>query len=265
MRNNPQDGTVSSFDFMPGANAELALYEKRFLLQLLDKWKPKNIFEIGVSAGGTSAMILRNTAGDQKVTGIDCATQWYRDPRKKVGWNVDAFCQEAEKGRYTLYAGVDPVDIIEDIAYEGIDFCFIDTSHVLPGELLTFFALFPFMKMGCVVALHDLSFNLHVDEGLEPHGAKAGIATRALFCSVSANKKMVPDVRRPNIGAFVIDESAGKHIDSTFFALGLTWHRYPSQDLLQKYAKFISRHYSPFCVAAFDDFVKYQKNLVNIK
>ena len=61
--------------------------EQKFINGIIRKYKPKKVVEIGVSGGGTSALIL-NAVKDipnSKVYSIDINTKWYRNRSKKIG------------------------------------------------------------------------------------------------------------------------------------------------------------------------------------
>ena len=75
--------------------------------------------------------------------------------------------------------------------------------HVMPGEVLDFLAVLPYLKVGSVVVMHDVSYNQAKPQNLNGH------ATTVLFSAVTAEKflNFIPDdggrkYVYPNIAAF---------------------------------------------------------------
>ena len=67
---------------------EMLEIEKKFLNGIIRKYKPKKLLEIGVSKGGSSAIIL-NAIHDiegSKLYSIDIQDECYRIPGKKTGF-----------------------------------------------------------------------------------------------------------------------------------------------------------------------------------
>ena len=56
------------------------------------------------------------------------------------------------------------------------DFCFIDTAHVLPGEILDYLVALPFMHENSIVAMHDTALYFCCENDRI-------VATRVLFSS----------------------------------------------------------------------------------
>lgn len=234
--------------------AEMSKEDHIFLATLLERYKPAKILEVGVARGGTSAFILKNIGAGQHLYGVDISDVWWSDKSTKVGIAVDELCNGEEKTRYSLLTGKDIVERIGEVAQgSDIDFCLLDTAHVLPGELLHFLAVYPYMKKGAVLALHDLSLNL-----VYPRERRDCSATRLLFCAAGSNCKMIPDMQLPNIGAFVVDDITERCISNVFMALTISWIYWPGQ-VLEKYQEFIFKHYDPFNLKVFKECMHRQK------
>lgn len=244
-------------------NAEMSEIDHNFLVYLLDAFKPKKILELGVAAGGTSCLLLKHTGEGQHVFGVDLATNYYRIPSEPVGFEIAKNCSKEERERHTLITGRDIVDCIEEIG-GGIDFCLLDTSHVLPGELLQFFVVYPYLADGACVVLHDISLNFHPErQDKFTLYSYFSYSTKLLFCSLASKCKMLPDQSWPNIGAVIMDSETKNNIDSTFFALGVSWFEFPASQI-SKYREFIARHYDPFCRRIFNQCIKNQARLTSI-
>jgi predicted O-methyltransferase YrrM len=82
--------------------SEMSIAERQFLSGLIRRYRPKNLLELGVSAGCSSSAIL-NTIRDQptaKLYSIDYHDYWYRDQRKKVGYFLDTIRVLLKNGSY---------------------------------------------------------------------------------------------------------------------------------------------------------------------
>lgn len=223
--------------------------------------KPKKILEVGVSAGGTSAIILRNTGPGQHLFAVDLADRYYRDPSKHVGWEVAVVCTQEEKSRYTLLSGKDIIDRLDEIGPE-IDFCFLDSAHTLPGEFLQFLAIYPYLKEGAIVAFHDINANRPGPRGANPKVFHSQNATNLAFAAIGSRQKIIQADILPQIGALVVDNETRHTIPNCFMALGITWYYYP-QDILSKYSKLFNKHYNKFCQNMFEHCVYNQRSMLS--
>ena len=70
---------------------ELKPDEQKFFNGLIRKYKPKKLVEIGVSAGGSSALILNaiKDIPNAKLYSIDRYHGWFFNHTKPKGWLVD--------------------------------------------------------------------------------------------------------------------------------------------------------------------------------
>lgn len=243
-------------------NIEMTRSETGFLIDLLQKYKPKKILEVGVAAGGTTSLILKNITGDQRLISVDICDRYYRDNTYITGYIAQQTCTEEELGRHTVYLGKDIISCIGDIGGD-IDFCIIDTMHVMPGELMHFIAVYPFLSKNCCVVLHDLTLNKELEKGKIRYGSEA-FCSKVLFSSIVSQQKLLLSHPLSNIGAFFVDDSTKTHIENIFLALSISWHYYPSEYMIE-YANFIKKHYSPFCLAYFLACARFQADLVRIK
>ena len=232
-----------------------------FLKKLINKVNPKKIVEIGISAGGTTVNLLKWKNKDTKLFSIDIATQWHKDNTKLSGFMAD---EVVVKDNFKLYRGYDYLDVYEEIG-KDIDFIIIDTTHTLPGEILTFIAALPQLKDGCMVVLHDIHLNMRYFRGnnFNPYNI-AAYCTGILHGGVSSNKKYVlkSDILS-NIGAFVVNNSTRDNIKDIFHLLCTTWYSFPNELNLEGYNKFVSENYSEDCKNLFNLCLEYQSNYFN--
>jgi len=228
---------------------EMTPFESAFLLDLLRKEQPSKVLEIGVAAGGTTAMMLETlleihgaASEEWKMFSVDKSKQWYRDPAYRTGFMADNVIEEHHIAHHQFLLG-DVLPAFLPKIGDGIDFVVLDTMHSLPGELLDFLCVLPYLKDNAVVCLHDV--NLHHSAFKNPEW----IATNVLLHSVVAEHilpMMKDDLfqkRFANIGAFRITKETRSNIRNIFLALTMPWAYLPGSKDLLSYSGFIKKHY----------------------
>ena len=167
-------------DKIAQGESEMTEWQLGFLCGLIKQKKPKKILEIGVAAGGTTAVILNCVAQldlDTEVFSIDINEKLYSDNTKDTGYlTEECISYLPKKVSRTLYTGGISVEFLDKIGKE-IDFLILDTMHILPGELLDFLACLPYLSKNCVGVLHDVVLH-HI--GQEANG----YATQVLLDTV---------------------------------------------------------------------------------
>lgn len=225
--------------------AEMREGQLAFLCGLIKKYSPKKIVEIGVAAGGTTAVMLNciNMLNlETQLFSVDLSEDFYVDPSKKTGYLAEECKTILNKQlNHTLYTGKYAVERIKDID-KDIDFLVLDTVHVLPGEILDFLAYYPYLKKECVVVLHDTAMNQYSDN-------KDAFATRVLLSSVAAIKILYEDA---NIAAFIVSDDTTKYIDNIFSALMVTWKYLPGEREIQLYRDYYNKYYTSENLKMFD-------------
>ena len=220
---------------------EMSETESAFLCGLLKEYKPRKIVEVGVAAGGTTAIVMQCIAElelDSEMFSIDYSVQFYRNTKKRTGYIAEEIKQQIEDKydchlQHRFLLGKILPAFMEEIG-DGVDFVILDTMHILPGELLDFLTILPYMNKRSVVCLHDISLNQITE--------RQNIATNVLFNSVAADKILnyLPEKSRygweyPNIAAFQINEDTKKYIGNIFGALTLNWTYVPDRSELNLY------------------------------
>ena len=135
--------------------SEMSYKERCFLNGIIRQNKPKKILEVGVSAGGSSAVILNSIkdCDEARLYSVDYSERWYRDNSKRTGFVIDSQFSHL-KDKWQLYTGGTAAKFIEQIGGD-IDLCLIDTVHANPGEFLDFLIVLPYLKKNAIVVLHD--------------------------------------------------------------------------------------------------------------
>ena len=237
-----------------------------FLSGLLKSRRPKKILEIGVANGGTTLLImntLQMLGIEAEMISVDLNELWYRDRHKETGFIFKENVQ-VSLGEHRFLLGHCIAKQIEEIG-KGIDFAIIDTTHSMPGELLDFLTIYPYLTKDATVVFHDVNLNIaNLRKNSSKQVVKSSslfIATKALFSVVGGKKffDVSSDEKKglPNIAAVQIDERTRASVPSLFFATQYTWTYTVSEEMLSEYRNIFSKHYNKKCLELFDTAVKY--------
>lgn len=237
----------------PVGEPEMTEFESAFLCGLIRERKPSRIVEVGVAAGGTTSVILKclemiGLSRSSEVYSVDLSEQFYKGTGERSGYLADGVLNNSEFNHKFLLGRLLP-SVIDEIG-EGIDFAILDASHDMPGEILDFLTIFPYLAPNACIVLHDIAYN-HYFSG------PFGYATQVLFSSVFADKIIMKDEGRgngyPNIGAFVINDRTRESIVNVFNSLVITWISLLSTNQKKLYRDFFYSHYGEECAQLFDN------------
>lgn len=232
---------------------EMSNHDHGFLCGMIKEVKPKKILELGVAEGGSTAIIMETLAMlglDSEVWSVDLNENFYHDSTKKTGYEYIKLEKEyADRWskHHFLFGKAIPGQI--DTIGNGIDMAIIDTTHKMPGEVMDFLCIFPYLQPGATIVLHDVNLNHHGALYWKSGSfmtAKDAIATKILFSTVVADKYMVlrQGGKLPNIAAFSINENTEKYLDDLFFMLTMTWSYIPNDEMMQEYRSLLERFYT---------------------
>lgn len=255
----------SSF-FQPGESGwlpcEMSCFENAFLMGLIRKFHPRKILEVGVSTGATTTMILEYLSrvnSDAELWSVDINESYYRDSAKSTGFIALERFGGAQN--WHLLTGRVLPEYMPTLG-EGIDFCILDTVHSLPGELLDFLVIISRIKCNSIIVLHDTS--LYLRKNASDEYSKHCYATKVVFDSAVGDKIVCKDtssdIPLPNISAIRTTNDTYKHIENSFFALGMPWFYIPSDEILCSYRKYYVENYDKKYVDLFDAAILAQKN-----
>lgn len=233
----------------PAGEPEMTQFESAFLCGVLRKFQPRKIVEVGIAGGGTSAIIsscMCDICTDFELHSIDYYEEFYRDPSKKtgyIGFQADDFLSKTKKQFVHKYwLGDVACSFVEKIG-DNIDCIILDTVHSMPGEILDFLTMLPYLKNGGVLILHDLVYNHYEQSNL-----KQAYSNILLFSSIKGKKYINIDNNRkmgmPSIGAIVIDEETRKNVGDIFLSLLVTWRYMPTKEQIKSYGDSIRKNYN---------------------
>ncbi|TXJ21701.1 class I SAM-dependent methyltransferase [Brachyspira aalborgi] len=227
--------------------SEMTYLERYFLNGIVRQTKPKKILELGVSAGGSSAIILNaiKDFDNAKLYSVDYNTKLYYDNSKNTGFIIDEKFSNL-KNKWKLYTGGTAAKYMEEIGGE-INLCLIDTMHINPGEFLDFLIVLPYLKKNAILILHDIA--LHYN-GNERHSI-----TNCILFSCLRGKKLSFNEglwnRFANIGAVILDENIKDNILDYLYLLTLPWEYLPTDNDILECQKLFSKHYKQDLVDKF--------------
>ena len=139
-----------------------------FLCGMIRKHQPHKLIEVGVAEGGTSAVVLnclQMECPDCEMYSVDLNENLYRNDNYKTGYvlsDLSSYLRNLDK-HHLLTGGILP-EFIYEIGSD-IDFVILDTVHRLPGEILDFLCVLPFLSENAVVVLHDITMGTSYSRG----------------------------------------------------------------------------------------------------
>ncbi len=257
---------------MPEEEPEMSEFESAFLCGMLKTFKPHKILEIGV-AGGTTAIIfqcMELIGGFYEMYSVDLREDFYRNDEKKAGYLIEEAKKHISNVNHKLFLGKYAPECMKDIGGE-IDCLILDTIHALPGELLEFIVLLPYLKDGAIVIMHDVANNYYATDNGGHRYYRESYATKILLDSVVGDKYLVKDPSAgargefPNIAGFRVITDTRKYIANCISALTMTWYMIPSEKEILLYRSCIKDSYDEECLWLFDSAVEINKAINNAK
>lgn len=229
----------------PETEPEMTEFESAFLCGMIRERKPTKIVEVGVAGGATTAIILKcienlGLASNTEVFSVDISEKFYRGNGERTGYLADHIIESGRgKFHHFFLLGKLLPEVIDFIG-DGIDFVILDTVHSLPGEILDFLTIFPYLRNCACIVLHDIANN--------HYGRYSNaFATQILLNSVIAEKYVMKDQGRsykyPNIGAFVLTEKTEMSIPAIFGNLLVSWSHKLPDDMYKVYCNHFTRFY----------------------
>lgn len=229
-----------------------------FINGLIRKYKPIKLLEIGVCSGGVSATIL-NAIKDikgAKLYSCDLEKKHYLKNYFNVGY-VAKNCFPELLNKWKLYTGNTTAAFIEEIG-GNIDFVFIDTAHVMPGEVLNIIEILPFLKKNAIIVFDDI---YHHTRSFTTKLKYFHSCNNLLF-SVLKGKKIIFNQKKNGIfnfsklGAIILDNNQENYFFEYFFLLSNNWSYMPNKFEILTIRNIVEKYYKPFFLSMFDKAVK---------
>lgn len=249
----PTDSLRTSSDF--NKNAMMSRNEHGFLSGLIKQLRPQKILEVGIGYGGTTSMILKTL----ELVGSECELFSIDLNSKYRGTDVGFMLKNVIPPhfvKHSIIIGKLLKDIIQQVG-GNIDLVILDTSHNIPGEILEFLTVLPFMSEHGIVVLHDVALcNKMAIHKIKTGRALRKICPKILFTSVSGEKYYdfngVDNTNISNIAAFKITDDTWNNIEDMFLSLSHLWYYGLTNEDIESYREYFSRHYSAECLRLWD-------------
>jgi hypothetical protein len=247
-----------------GNDALMGIFEYYFVSGLIRLYKPKKLLEIGVCTGGMSAAIL-NAIKDIKgamLYSCDLEKNNYmiNNNKYKVGHFVfKKFPNLLYK--WKLYTGNTTSAFIEEIG-GNIDFVYIDTAHVMPGEVLNIIEILPFLKKNAIIAFDDINHQTNMHLARIPYFYSCN---NLLFSALKGKKILFEHKILSKQGAIILERNQRKYYFDYFYLLLHNWSYMPNKFEIDTIRALVKKYYSPYLLDIFDVAVKINYNLLKIK
>lgn len=219
------------------AQGTISDYDSRFLAGLVAFADPRNVVEIGVASGWSSAVLLQTLGelrgGGRRVTGIDLSPTYYLDAAIATGQAVHDVVPH-RIADYRLLTGRLAFACMEEVG--PVDLAFIDGHHMHPWATLDMISVLPFMKRGNWVAMHDLNlctFERHKHTNRAPF---------YLFY-MWPDRKLHSTQQPTMIGAVQIEREPQEYLPALLEILYTPWEIDVDVEALSQLAAFIGRHF----------------------
>jgi len=244
-------------------NLVMFLDDYYFINGLIRLYKPKKLLEIGVCSGAVSAAILNSIKDIEgaRLYSCDLEKNNYIINNNKFRVGHFAFEKFPELiNKWTLYTGNTTSAFIEQIGGD-IDFAFIDSAHVMPGEVLNIIEILPFLKENAIVAFDDLNHQTL------PHLANIPYfySCNNILFSVLKGKKILYKEILGKLGAVVLEKNQKNYYFDYFYLLLHNWSYMPKQFEINTIRGLVQKYYSPYLLQIFDTSIRTNYQLLKIK
>lgn len=129
-----------------------------FLVEMIFLTSPKEVIEIGVASGCSSAVILsalNQIDKASKLSSFDIMHQCYFAPDRPVGAAVMEMVPNLSEN-WSLFCGEGACDAAQRYRERGVQLAFIDADHRHPWPTLDALALLPALAGSAWIVLHDI-------------------------------------------------------------------------------------------------------------
>lgn len=218
------------------AGGTISDYDSRFLAGLVSFANARNVIEIGVASGWSSAVLLKTLSGmdgERRVTGIDLSPRYYLDATIATGRAVDEVVPECLPN-YRLLTDRLAFDAMDEVG--PVDFAFIDGHHMHPWATLDMLSVLPHITRERWVALHDLhlcTFERH------RHMNRAPFYLFHMWPDRKLHSTQVPTM----IGALLLEREPRDYLPVLLEILYTPWEVDVDGPTLERLAAYLGRHF----------------------
>ena len=268
----PEENLRSQAEFV----SEMTFNELGFLCGIIKKVKPRKIVEVGVAEGGTTAVIMNAVSIlglSCEIYSVDLLEKLYYNQELTTGYEYNYLCPliKNNQSSHTFLFGKSIAGQMQIIG-KDIDLVILDTMHAVPGELIDFLSIYPYLSKNAMVVLHDVNVDYYYAINYDikwKNWSNFSFATKLLFGAVRAEKFLNYNETGNiiNIGAFQVNEDTDKYIKDIFFLLHMPWSYCPPRFIMKECGELFQRHYDNDCNTLFqkavdNGFLAYKKRYV---
>ena len=234
-------------EILQNSGKNLTNEEAYFINGIIRKFKPKKCLEIGVGKGGTSIIIL-NAIKDIKnsiLISIDINEKLSEDNSKKVGYKVSKYFSFLTKN-WQLYRGEMTHKVLDKIN-KKFNLVIINTSHKMPGEILSIIEIMPFLEENAILIFPNIIShlkNVYIKD-IDKNLLKRTPTSIFLMSSLAGKKKIIYDKNKKmgNIGVIFLDKNQERFYESYFLLLMCFWEEMLSDEQIFKFRLFLEKYY----------------------
>lgn len=221
--------------------------ELLFIRRVIQKYKPRNILEIGTASGLTTGFLARflDEVGGASVTSVDVERKFFGDHRQSVGYLASEIYQ-GDGVSIQIEPGKSSLDLA---ALHGPwDLVFIDASHNHPWPTLDTLAVAPHLSGPRIVIHHDLQLFRRFKKFL-------GVGPRILFNETPEAYRRAGSANGWNIFYVDLSMEHGMLEEISRNALSMPWTARPplTRSLLARFRAALDGYYSTGFWAEFDE------------
>ena len=195
----------------------------------------------------------------------DLEKKHYFKSHLDVGYVVKDYFPQFQK-KWKLYTGNTTAAFIEEIG-KDIDFAFIDTAHVMPGEVLNVLEILPFLEKNAIIAFDDIN-----DQAKRYiFGLDYFYPCNNLLMSVLRGKKIIFEQNKnkpfdfKKLGAIILDDNQEKYYYDYFYLLSNNWSYMPKNFEIATIRNIIKKYYNEYYLQMFDKAVEINYERLKLK
>lgn len=262
---NEENNVLCNLDGFYEEYSQMTRHEREYINSIVLRNNPQKLLEIGVSAGSSAVLLLNAIREDSnaRLFSIDYSNEWYKSSDKKTGFLVDNY--EELKQAWVLYTGGLSIQFVEKIG-KGIDFCLIDTLHIIPGGILDFLMIFPYLKNDAIIIFHDINLHTykfparqwHIPNSLLMSSIKGKKYIQGNFSKTDSNNGIQTNF--PNIGGIKLSADSYQGIYELLNLFPLKWEYLPDQNEQKAILIFFKKHYENYYYEYLKEILNYQNN-----
>jgi predicted O-methyltransferase YrrM len=238
--------------------------QMEFLNSLILRNKPKKLLEVGVAAGGSSIVMLNAIKDfpEAKLFSVDLNDKCCTHPDKSAGFFVDFY--PYLKPKWELFLGGLALNFLEEVS-TGIDFCFMDSSHMVPGEILDVLMVLPFLADDAILVFHDVSLTVgHCIRKNYLFGESA--ISNTLLMSAITGRKMLPVNHKgslfPDIAGIRVSKDLKENVFEILNLLLLRWSYFFTESQELEIMSWFEKYYDRYFVGYLKKVFLYQKVVI---